>query len=707
MKCTILHQSKNRIRVHLNLYRLTLNDADVVEYYFRNKKNIKDVQVFDRTCDVVLHYTGSEDEVIEQLATFHLEEARELDLVPSHTSRELNREYENKLIDTVIVHYFKRWFLPVPIRTALTVLHSIKYIKEGLKALFSEGLTVPVLDGTAVTVSMLQGNFSTSSSVMFLLQIGEIMEEWTHKKSISDLAGAMSLHIDQVWLKTEDNEVLIPINEVQVHDHIIVRTGSVIPLDGKVVSGEASVNQASITGEPLAIVKKDGAYVYAGTVIEEGEIVIEVEKSNGEGRYDRIMKMIEESEKLKSSSEDRASALADHLVPYTFATTALTYLFTRNATKALAVLMVDFSCALKLSIPITILSAMREGNNYHMTIKGGKYLESVSKATTIVFDKTGTLTYAQPKVADVIPFNGNDKTEMLRLAACLEEHYPHSIANAVVQAAKDANLNHEEYHSKVEYVVAHGIHSTIDGEKVVIGSHHFVFEDEQCKIPEGEQEKFDAIPTEYSHLYLALGGVLAAVICIHDPVRPEAKQAIAKLHEQGFTNIVMMTGDSQRTAKAIAKQVGVDSFYAEVLPDDKANFIRKEKEKGNVVMMIGDGVNDSPALSEADVGIAISTGAAIAREVADITISSEDLFELVTLRELSQRLQERIHFNYRVIMGFNSALIVGGIAGILPPTTSALLHNISTIAISMRSMTNLLEEKKEDCYEGDAQALLA
>lgn len=706
MKCIIKHQSKNRIRVHLDLFHLSLSDADVIEFYFRKNPNITKVQVFDRTCDVVLFYDCQVEEIIDALATFHLDDAKLIpDLVPSHTSRELNREYQDKLVNTITWHYFKRLFIPAPFSTALTIINSLRYIKEAIFALFKYGLTVPVLDGTAVTVSMLQGNFTTSSSVMFLLKIGEIMEEWTHKKSISDLAGAMSLHIDKVWLKKDGNEILVPINEIKVHDQIIVRTGSVIPLDGKVINGEASVNQSSITGEPLAINKKQGAYVYAGTVIEEGEVTIDVDKTNGEGRYDRIMKMIEESEKLKSTSENYASKLADNLVPYTFATTALTYLFTRNTTKALAVLMVDFSCALKLSIPITILSAMREGSNYHMTIKGGKYLESVSKATTIVFDKTGTLTFAQPKVADIIPFNGNDKNEMLRLAACLEEHYPHSIANAVVEEAKNKNLTHEEYHSKVEYVVAHGIHSTINNEKVVIGSYHFVFEDEQCSIPQNEIDKFNSIPPEYSHLYLALGGELAAVICIHDPVRPEAKNAIAELHKEGFTNIVMMTGDSHRTAESIANKVGVDSFYAEVLPDDKANFIRDEKKKGNIVIMVGDGVNDSPALSEADIGIAINTGAAIAREVSDITISSEDLYELVTLRKLSNALMQRIHFNYRMIMGFNSALILGGIIGILPPTTSALLHNISTIVISMRSMTNLLDNKES--YGAKEQEVLS
>lgn len=670
---------------------MSLEEADIIEYYFRSIPEVNDVQVFDRTSDVVIVHSGDSKEIISTFAKFNLDTARGMDLVPEHTSRQLNRDYEDKLVFTIGWHYFKKFVFPLPIRNTLTILKSLKYMWNGLKALVNDGLTVPVLDGTAVGVSMLRGNFTTSSSVMFLLQIGEIMEEWTHKKSIADLADAMSLHIDKVWLKTPETEVLVDIRDIKAGDSIIVRTGNVIPLDAKVVDGEASVNQASITGESLPIVKKIGSYVYAGTVVEEGECVVQVDKINGEGRYDRIMNMIEESEKLKSVSEDHASMLADHLVPYTFAATALTYLFTRNVTKTLAVLMVDFSCALKLSIPITVLSAMRESNHYNMTVKGGKFLETVAKANTIVFDKTGTLTYATPKVAEIITFNNNDETEMLRLAACLEEHYPHSIANAVVNEAKARNLTHDEYHSKVEYVVAHGIYSTVNDERVVIGSYHFVFEDEKCTIPENEMDKFNTLPSEYSHLYLAIGGELAAVICIHDPVRPEARSAISALHELGINKIVMMTGDNYRTAEAIANIVGVDEFHAEVLPDDKANFIKAEKEKGNIVMMIGDGINDSPALSAADIGIAINTGAAIAREVADITISSDDLFELVTLRKLSELLIQRIDRNYRTIIGFNSLLILGGVFGVLQPTTSALLHNISTLLISMKSMTNLIE----------------
>ncbi len=694
MKCKVLHRSRNRIRVHMFYKNMSLEEADIVEYYFRELPQVNSVQVYDRTCDVVVEYSCSEEEIKNAFSLFNMEEARSRNLVPQHTTRALNREYEDKLVNTICTHYMKRFFLPLPIKNALIIIHSIKYIWLGLKALFTNGLTVPVLDGTAVTVSMLQGNFSTSSSVMFMLRIGEIMEEWTHKKSVADLAGAMSLHIDKVWLKTDDTEVLVSINDVVAGDKLVIRTGNMIPLDAKVVSGEASVNQASITGESLPIVKKAGSYVYAGTVVEEGECVIQVDKVNGQSKYDRIMHMIEDTEKLKSISEDHASKLADHLVPYTFATTALTYLFTRNVTKALAVLMVDFSCALKLSIPIAVLSAMREGNEYDMSIKGGKFLETVAKANTIVFDKTGTLTYATPRVAQVVTFNGTEESEMLRLAACLEEHYPHSIANAVVQEAKDRGLQHDEYHSKVEYVVAHGIKSTVNDQKVVIGSYHFVFEDEKCVIPEGEQDKFDSISSEYSQLYLAMGGVLVAVICISDPVRVEAKGAIEALHQLGVEKIVMMTGDNKRTAEAVANLVGVDEYHAEVLPDDKANYVTAEKKQGRTVIMIGDGINDSPALSAADVGIAINTGAAIAREVADITISSSDLYELVTLRLLSEKLIERINHNYRTIIGFNSLLILGGIFGILQPTTSALLHNASTLLISTKSMTNLLDEEE-------------
>ena len=694
MKCKILYKSKNRLRVHLFHNNMSLLEADIIEYYFRNIPQVKDVQVFDRTSDVVVLFRGDINEIINAFASFHMKDINNLSLVPTHTTRELNRKYENKLVNTVCIHYITKFFFPLPIKNFLTLINSFKYIKEGLKALFTNGLTVPVLDATAVSVSMLQSNYNTSSSVMFMLRIGEIMEEWTHKKSVADLASAMSLHIEKVWLKTNEGEVLIDVNDVQLKDQIIVRTGNIVPFDGVVLSGEASINQASITGESLPIIKKEGSYVYAGTVVEEGECIFEVDKLSGQSKYNRIMEMIESGEKLKSKSEDYSSKLADHLVPYTFLASCLTYLFTRNTTKALAVLMVDFSCALKLSIPIAVLSAMRESSQYNITVKGGKFLEAVAKANTIVFDKTGTLTYATPTVVDVIPFNGNDSDEMLRLAACLEEHFPHSLANAVVKKAKQKGLDHNEYHSKVEYTVAHGIKSTVNGQKVVIGSYHFVFEDEGCTIPENEQDKFNSISNEYSHLYLALKGKLVAVICISDPVRPEASRTIEALHNLGIEKIVMMTGDNEKTAKYIANEVGVDEYHSEVLPDDKANYVNREKENGKVVIMIGDGINDSPALSAADVGIAINTGADIAKEVADVTISSSDLLNLVTLRILGEKLVNRIDLNYHEIIGFNSLLILGSVLGILQPSASALLHNTSTLLISTKSMTNLIDDNQ-------------
>ena len=694
MKCTILHESPGRLRVHLQCPAMTLHQADVLEYYLRAVDGVSDVKVYDRTRDAVILYTSGRGGVIAALASFSFPKAEALALVPEHTPRALNREFEDKLAVTVMRRCISKLFLPVPVTTALAVIRSVRYIKEGLKALWHGRLSVAVLDATAVTVSLLRGDFSTAGSVMFMLRLGEILEDWTHKKSVADLAGAMSLNVDKVWLRVNDTEVLVPVSDVQEGDCVVVRTGSMIPLDGKVVSGEAMVNQSSMTGESMPVPKRPGSPVYAGTVAEEGECVICVEKRSGSGRYDRIVRMIEESEKLKSTAEDKAARLADRLVPYTLGGTALTYLLTRSITKTLAVLMVDFSCALKLAIPIAVLSAMRESSGHHISVKGGRFLESVAKADTIVFDKTGTLTYAAPTVAQVVPFGGHSEPDMLRLAACLEEHYPHSMANAVVEEARKRGLSHEEYHSQVQYVVAHGISSMVEGKKVLIGSAHFVFEDEGCRIPAGEEAAFAALPDAYSHLYLCIAGELAAVICIHDPLRREAQAAVAALHRCGFANVVMMTGDNRKTAEAVARQVGVDAVYAEVLPEDKAALIRQEKAKGHTVIMVGDGVNDSPALSEADAGIAISTGAAIAREIADITIASEDLFELVTLRQLSEALMRRIHRNYRFIVGFNFSLIVLGVAGILPPTTSALLHNMSTLGISLKSMTDLLPDKQ-------------
>ncbi len=695
MKCKILHESAGRMRVHLFCRRMSLHEADILEYYLKNIDGVAEAAVFDRTQDAVITYRSSRAALVQALAAFSFEKGEQMALVPEHTSRALNREYEDKLSWTVIRRVISKLFFPLPLTTALAVFHSVKYIREGLSALLHGRLSVAVLDATAVTVSMVRGDFPTASSVMFMLRLGEILEEWTHKKSVADLAGAMSLNVDHVWLKTGETEVLVPISDVKAGDRIVVRTGNLIPLDGKVVSGEAMVNQASMTGESMPVPKREGSLVYAGTVAEEGECVICVEKELGGGRYDRIVRMIEESEKLKSTAEDKASRLADRLVPYTLGGTLLTYLLTRNVTKMLAVLMVDFSCALKLSMPIAVLSAMRESSGRHISVKGGRFLEAVAQANTVVFDKTGTLTYASPKVAQIVPFGRHEESEMLRLAACLEEHYPHSMANAVVEEAKKRGLTHEEYHSQVQYIVAHGISSMVDDKKVLIGSAHFVFEDEGCRVPEGEQEKFDSLPAEYSHLYLCIAGELSAVICIHDPLRREAKDAIRALHACGIDKVVMMTGDNRRTAESVAAEVGVDEVYAEVLPEDKAAFVRSEKAKGRTVIMIGDGVNDSPALSEADAGIAISTGAAIAREIADITVASEDLFALVTLRKLSEALIDRIHRNYRFIVGFNFSLIVLGVAGILPPTTSALLHNMSTLVISLKSMTNLLPEEDE------------
>ena len=693
MKCKILHDTAGRLRVHLCCKRMTLRQADVLEYYLLAVDGVRSVKVYDRTRDAVVVYDAERERMIRALARFSFEKAEKLDLAPEHTSRTLNREFEDKLALTVMRRCASNLFLPAPVTSALAVIRSAKYIKEGLLALWHRKLSVAVLDATAVTVSMVRGDFATAGSVMFMLRLGEILEEWTHKKSVADLASAMSLRVENVWQQVDGTEVLTKVTDVKPGDRIVIRTGGMIPLDGRVIEGEAMVNQSSLTGESMPVAKRPGSPVYAGTVAEEGECVVCVEKVSGSGRYDRVVRMIEESEKLKSTAEDKASRMADRLVPYTLGGTAVTYLLTRDVTKMLAVLMVDFSCALKLAIPVAVLSAMRESSGHHISVKGGRFLEAVAKADTIVFDKTGTLTYATPKVAQIVPFGGHREGDMLRLAACLEEHYPHSMANAVVEEAKRRGLTHEEYHSQVQYVVAHGISSMVENKKVIIGSAHFVFEDEGCCIPEGEQEKYDALPAAYSHLYLCIDGELAAVICIHDPLRREAKDAVKALHESGFTNVVMMTGDNRRTAESVAAEVGVDAVYAEVLPEDKAAFIRQEKEKGHTVIMVGDGVNDSPALSEADAGIAISTGAAIAREIADITVASEDLFELVTLRKLSEALMDRIHGSYRFIVAFNLSLITLGVAGVLPPAISALLHNTSTLGIGLKNMTDLLEDE--------------
>ena len=691
MKCKILHESSGRIRLRAEMRRMTMEEADQLEAYLAALPGVRQATVYERTCDMVILYREGRKQVLDGVAAFRFDREAMVASTPENSGRALNRQYQERLVNMVLFRAARVLFLPTPLQQLYTLFRSVRYLWHGARCLLRRKLEVEVLDALSIGVSIVRNDYSTAASVMFLLRLGELLEEWTRKKSLGDLARCMSLNVDRVWLKRSDTEVLVPITQVKVGDTICVHTGNVIPLDGRVLSGEACVNQASLTGESLAVRKAEGACVYAGTVVEEGECVILVEQQSGSGRYGQIVSMIEESEKLKSSTENRALALADRLVPYSLAGTALTYLLTRNATRAISILMVDFSCALKLSMPLAVLSAMRECGSYHITVKGGKYLEAMAKADTIVFDKTGTLTHATPTVARVVPFGGRDERSVLCVAACLEEHYPHSMANAVVKEALRRGISHEEMHSEVEYVVAHGIASRIDGEKVVIGSYHFVFEDEGCVIPAGEQERFDALPPEYSHLYLAMGGTLAGVICVADPLREEASAVLNSLRKLGISKAVMMTGDNERTAAVIAKEVGVDEYFAEVLPEDKARFVEQEKAAGRTVVMIGDGINDSPALSAADVGIAISDGAAIAREIADITIAADDLFELVLLKMTANGLLKRTDGNYRFVLGFNGTLIVLGAAGILPPATSALLHNLSTLGISIRSMTNLLD----------------
>ena len=691
MKCKILHESSRRIRLRAEMRRMTMEEADQLEAYLAALPGVRQATVYERTCDMVILYREGRKQVLDSVAAFRFDRGAMVSSTPENSGRALNRQYQERLVNMVLFRAARVLFLPTPLQQLYTLFRSVRYLWHGARCLLRGRLEVEVLDALSIGVSIIRNDYSTAASVMFLLRLGELLEEWTRKKSLGDLARCMSLNVDRVWLKTSDTEVLVPITQVKAGDTICVHTGNVIPLDGRVLSGEACVNQASLTGESLAVRKAEGACVYAGTVVEEGECVILVEQQSGSGRYDQIVSMIEESEKLKSSTENRALALADRLVPYSLAGTALTYLLTQNATRAISILMVDFSCALKLSMPLAVLSAMRECGSYHITVKGGKYLEAMAKADTIVFDKTGTLTHATPTVARVVPFGGRDERSVLCVAACLEEHYPHSMANAVVKEALRRGISHEEMHSEVEYVVAHGIASRIDGEKVVIGSYHFVFEDEGCVIPAGEQERFDALPPEYSHLYLAMGGTLAGVICVADPLREEASAVLNSLRKLGISKAVMMTGDNERTAAVIAKEVGVDEYFAEVLPEDKARFVEQEKVAGRTVVMIGDGINDSPALSAADVGIAISHGAAIAREIADITIAADDLFELVLLKMTANGLLKRTDGNYRFVLGFNGTLIVLGAAGILPPATSALLHNLSTLGISIRSMTNLLD----------------
>ena len=693
MKFYIKHESRGRIRIHLAQKRMSSVQAETLLYYLQNQNQVSFAKVYDRTGDAVICYEGERAAVIRMIQLFHYEEVELPTGLLESSGRALNNEYQEKLISKVIYHFGRKWLLPAPIRAIYTTVVSVKYIWKGIQTLAQGKIEVPVLDATAIGVSMLRGDYGTAGSVMFLLGVGELLEEWTHKKSVGDLARSMSLNVGKVWLKKDGQEILVPSEKIVAGDEIVVHMGNLIPFDGEVSNGEGMVNQASLTGESVPVRRTLGSVVYAGTVLEEGELTILVKQTGGSSRYEKITAMIEESEKLKSGLESKAEHLADRLVPYSLGGTALTYLLTRNATKALSILMVDFSCALKLAMPISVLSAIRAANQHKITVKGGKFLEAVAEADTIVFDKTGTLTKAQPTVAEVVSFSETKSPdELLRIAACLEEHFPHSMAKAVVDAAKEKHLDHEEMHSKVEYIVAHGISTTINGEKAIIGSYHFVFEDENSIIPEGMEEKFRHLPEEYSHLYLALEGVLAAVICIEDPLRPEAAEIIRQLKKAGLKKIVMMTGDSERTAKAIAKKVGVDEYYAEVLPEDKANFVEKEKAEGRKVIMIGDGINDSPALSAADVGIAISEGAEIAREIADITVAADDLAEILVLRMLSNRLMKRIHKNYRFIVTFNAGLILLGVGGILQPTTSALLHNTSTLYIGLKSMGNLLDE---------------
>ena len=691
MKFIIRHESDKRMRVHFAVSRMTYKEADILLYFLNNTKNITFAKVYERTADAVIEYKGKRTDIINTLRRFHYEDIEVPAVITDNSSRQVNAEYHEKLVTKIALHYATRFFIPLPVRALMVISKSFKYIGNGIRTLLRHKIEVPVLDATAIGVSILRDDIGTAGSIMFMLGIGEILEEWTHKKSVGDLARSMSLNISKVWLSVDGKEVLVSSNDVKPGDKVVVHMGNVIPFDGKVYDGEAMVNQASLTGESVAVRKAKDAIVYAGTVVEEGEITILVNQTKNSSRFEKIVAMIEESEKLKSGLESKAEHLADRLVPYSLGGTILTYLLTRNVTKALSILMVDFSCALKLAMPISVLSAIREANAHDITVKGGKFLEAMAEADTIVFDKTGTLTKARPTVADVISFNGETPDELLRTAACLEEHFPHSMAKAVVNAAMEKNLQHEEMHTKVEYVVAHGISTMINNKKVIIGSYHFVFEDEKSIIPENKKDLFNTLPEEYSHLYMAIDGALAAVICIEDPLRKEAEDVVRKLHKAGFTKIVMMTGDSERTAKAVAGRVGVDEYYSEVLPEDKAGFIEKEKAAGRKVVMIGDGINDSPALSAADVGIAISDGAEIAREIADITIGADDLYRVVTLKNLSDALMKRIGKNYRTIVGFNSMLILLGVAGVIQPTTSALLHNSSTLLIGLENMKNLLD----------------
>lgn len=692
MKFIIKHEIPGRIRVHMVQPKMTFEEADILLYYLVNLENVTKAKVYERTQDAVIYYEKDRREIIKALQKFGYDRVTVPEGLTEHSGRQMNAEYQEKLLMKVVMRFGGKLLIPAPVRAVWTGVRSLKYLQQGIASLKKGRLEVAALDATAIGVSILRRDMNTASSIMFMLGIGELLEEWTHKKSVGDLARDMSLNVGKVWLLREEQEILVPAKQIEPEDLVVVRMGNVIPFDGVVSGGEAMVNQASMTGEAVPVKKTAESYVYAGTVVEEGELIICVKAVSRATRFEKIVTMIEESEKLKSNLESHAEHLADQLVPYTLAGTILTWLLTRNVTKALAVLMVDFSCALKLAIPISVLSAIREAGAHNITVKGGKYMEAAANATTIVFDKTGTLTEARPTVRKVVSFCEQSEDELLRMAACLEEHFPHSMAKAVVEAARKRGLEHEEMHSKVNYIVAHGISTTIEGKRVVIGSHHFVFEDEKCSVREPWIRQFETLPEECSLLYLAIEHELAAVVCIEDPLRKEAADVVRALKATGLEKVVMMTGDSEKTAASVARRVGVDAYYSEVLPEDKAKFVEQERASGRTVIMIGDGINDSPALSAANVGIAIRDGAQIAQEIADITISAENLWEIVMLRRLSEALMRRIQKNYRSIVGINATLILLGVSGILQPTTSALLHNMSTLTISLTNMKNLLDE---------------
>ncbi len=690
MKFTIKHEIDGRMRFNASSGAFTFEEADKLQYALESIDGVEKAKVYERTGDAVVIYNSGREFIIDELKGLDLSGVDVPKHILENSGRKLNSYYKEKIIGKTVFRFAIKSFLPLPARMFYTGVKMCKYFRRGIRCLMRGKLEVPVLDAVAIGMSAMRGDFNTAGSIMYLLDIGEYLEEWTHKKSVEDLARSMSFNTGKVWLRKDNREVRADPSSVVPGDVVVVRMSNIVPFDGTVVEGEAMINQASLTGESMPVRKSVDGYVYAGTVVEEGEISICVKEVSGSTRFEKIIKMIEDSEKLKSAVESRAEHLADKLVPYTFLGTIGAWLLTRNISKAMSVLMVDFSCALKLAMPVTVLSAMRESGGHGITVKGGKYLEAIASATTIVFDKTGTLTKARPVFREVIPLCKEDPDDLLRIAACLEEHFPHSMAKAVTRAAKEKGLEHEEMHSKVEYILAHGIVSSIGEKRVIIGSSHFVLEDEKCRVDSEYENRLKNIPNDCSHLYLAIDNMVAAVICISDPLRPEARETVQELKNVGFDKIVMMTGDSERTAAAIAREVGVDEYYSEVLPEDKARFVGSEREAGHVVMMVGDGINDSPALSAANVGVAISDGAAIAREIADVTVASDDLRELVKLKKLSEAMIKRIDRNYKLIMGVNGGLILLGVTGVIQPTTSALFHNMSTLAIGLESMRDLL-----------------